>query len=214
MKGWLIRAEKPRSKRISCKGQPPTTTAAGPQRLSPTRRRHDFGGREKYQKGGLHLARPILNNQQVTRTQHTRQKQRRHRRQNVLAPSTRFKGLILIRRPVGCRQRVYPFASRSRRPIKGWEPVLRGPVCAHTLCSHRVSIWHRDCSPTSAAIVQWQWTPSKLSQHCNVVRRGVVPSVTGLCFGVMAWLWGHGLAAACESAIPRWVRLAQSGNEK
>jgi len=62
----------------------------------------------------------------------------------------------LIRRPVGCRQRVYPFASRSRRPIKGWEPVLRDPACAHTLCSHRVSIWHRDCSPTSAAIVQNQ----------------------------------------------------------
>ena len=30
-------------------------------------------------------------------------------------------------------------------------------------------------------------TPSKLSQHGNVVRRGVVPSVTGLCFRVMAW---------------------------
>jgi len=129
--------------------------------------------------------------------------------------------------------------------MKGREPVLmRDPACAHTLCSHCISIWHRDCSPTSAAIVQnhrartvstvkransldqdgrqrpylgsmttddveghqsWprgavylcregrcQLEPDEdafesLSQHGNVVRRGVVPSVTGLCFGVMAW---------------------------
>ena len=38
------------------------------------------------------------------------------------------------------------------------------------------------CACAKGAGASWSlpWTPSKLSQHGNVVRRGVVPSVTGL----------------------------------
>jgi len=43
------------------------------------------------------------------------------------------------------------------------------------------------CAERAGASWSLPWTPSKPIKHGNVVRRGVVPSVTGLCFGVMAW---------------------------
>jgi len=55
------------------------------------------------------------------------------------------------------------------------------------------------CAERAGASWSLPWTPSKLSQHGSVVRRGAVPSVTGLSFGVMAWL----LAAACERTIQK-----------
>jgi len=65
-------------------------------------------------------------------------------------------GLKAISGGGGILETVHSLLGGRGDPVKGREPVLRDTACAHTLWAHRISTWHRDCSPTSAGIVQNQ----------------------------------------------------------